>query len=93
MVRTPDGKCYWPSFPIGDLLKIADIRQIQLKQISLDTIEVLLAMDGQLSSEQETRLKEILHTSLNYRFNIKFSLVEVVPVQKNGKYEDFISLL
>jgi len=93
MVHTPDGKCYWPSFPIAELLKIADIRQIQLRQVSLNTIEVFLAMDGRLNAHQEAQLEEKLHASLNYPFNLKFNHVDSIAVQKNGKYEDFISSL
>ena len=93
MVRTPEGKCYWPSFPVEELLKIASIRQLQLRQVSLDNIEVFLAMDGPLSVEQEEQLRQRLQASLNYPFNIKFNLVDSIAVQKNGKYEDFISLL
>lgn len=93
MVHTPDGKCYWPSFPIADLLKIADIRQIQLRQVSLNTIEVFLAMDERLNTYQEAQLEEKLHASLNYPFTLKFIRVDSIAVQKNGKYEDFISSL
>lgn len=93
MVRTPEGKCYWPSFPVEDWLKVADIRQFQLRQISLDTIELLVAMDGGMRAQQKKLLEEKLQTSLNYPFKIKFTLVDSIAVQKNGKYEDFISLL
>lgn len=93
MVRTPDGKCYWPSFPVEEWLKVADIRQFQLRQTSLDSIEVLVVMDGQMSVAQENQLVQILHASLNYPFNIRFDYVASIAVQNNGKYEDFISLL
>ena len=93
MVRTPEGKCYWPSFPVDDLLKVAKVRQFQLQQTSLDTIEVFLVLDEDLTGQQEKQLKQKLHTSLNYPFNIKFNRVDVIAVQKNGKYEDFVSFL
>lgn len=93
MVRTPEGKCYWPSFPVEDWLSIADIRQFQLRQTALDSIEIAVAMDGRLSEEQIRLLESKLHKSLNYAFKLKFHFVSAIEVQKNGKYEDFISLL
>ena len=93
MVRTPEGKCYWPSFPVVKLLKIAPIRQLQLRQVSLDTIDVSLAMDGELTADQKEQLVQRLQGSLNYPFNITFTIVDSIAVQKNGKYEDFISML
>lgn len=93
MVRTPEGKCYWPSFPVGGFLAVADIHQLQLRQTALDHIEVLLAMEGELNKEQMKLLEQKLQHSLNYPFNISFRCVDAIPVQANGKYEDFISLL
>lgn len=93
MVRTPEGKCYWPSFPIEDWLAVADIRQFQLRQTALDSIEVLVAMNAELTQAQTKALEQKLHLSLNYPFNIDLRCVESIPVQANGKYEDFISLL
>ena len=93
MIRTPEGKCYWPSFPVEDWLKIADIRQFQLRQTRLDCIEAHIAMDGKLNKEQMKSLTGSLQQSLNYPFKIDFHYVDSIPVQKNGKYEDFISLL
>jgi len=93
MVRTPEGKCYWPSFPIAELLEVASIRQLQLQQVALDSIEVSVVMQGQLTAEQEKRLQQRLHASLNYPFHLRFNCVDSIEVQKNGKFEDFISLL
>jgi hypothetical protein len=93
MVRTPEGKCYWPSFPIAQLLEVASIRQLQLRQVSLDSIEVSVVMEGQLTAEHEILLQQRLHASLNYPFHLRFICVDTIEVQKNGKFEDFISLL
>jgi phenylacetate-CoA ligase len=93
MVRTPEGRCYWPSFPLEDWLDVADIHQFQLRQIALDHIEVLLVMAGELSAEQTRLLEQKLRHSLNYSFNLDFRYVDSIQAQANGKYEDFISLL
>jgi len=93
MVRTPEGRCYWPSFPVEEWLDVADISQFQLRQTALDHIEILVAMDGELSEEQTELLVQKLQHSLNYPFKINFCYVDSIPVQKNGKFEDFISLL
>lgn len=93
MVRTPSGECYWPSFPVEDWLAIGDVRQFQLRQTALGHIEVMLAMEGELDERQRKQLQEQLHRSLNYPFEIDITYVDAIPRQKNGKYEDFISLL
>ena len=93
MVRTPEGKCYWPSFPVDNWLAVADIHQFQLKQVKLDEIEAVVAMNGEMTEEKEKLLVQKLQRSLGYPFKISFRYVEEISVQKNGKYEDFISLL
>jgi phenylacetate-CoA ligase len=90
MVRTPDGRRYWPSFPASKWLAMAPIRQIQLHQVALDTIEVLLVMEGSLTEGQRKLLTESLQDSLNYPFAIILRPVNEIPVKPNGKYEDFI---
>jgi len=90
MVRTPDGRRYWPSFPASKWLAMAPIRQIQLHQVALDTIEVLLVMEGSLTEGQRNALTESLHATLNYPFAIILRPVNEIPAKPNGKYEDFI---
>ena len=85
--------CYGSSFPVEDWLSIADIRQFQLRQTALDSFEVAVAMDGRLNEEQIRLLESKRHKSLNYAFKLKFYFVSSIEVQKNGKYEDFISML
>ena len=93
MVRTPEGKCYWPSFPAAELLEVANIHQLQLRQTALDCIEIHLVMDAELSADQVRLFEEKLHSSLGYPFKIEFCYVADIPRQKNGKFEDFISSL
>lgn len=93
MLRTPDGRCYWPSFPVEDWMDVVDIRQFQLTQTTIDQIEVLLATEASMSEEQTKMLEQKLHSSLGYPFKLSFRYVSSIPVQNNGKYEDFISLL
>ena len=93
MVLTPECKCYWPSFPVEDWMEVADVRQFQLQQTALDCIEAVVATDGELSQTQMKFIEQKLQRSLNYPFKINFRCVDSIPVQENGKYEDFISLL
>jgi len=93
MVRTPDGKCYWPSFPTSDWLSVADIKQFQLRQVSLERINVIMVMQGQLTEQQKQQLEQKLHHSLGYPFSFSFEYVDEITRLKNGKFEDFISEL
>jgi phenylacetate-CoA ligase len=93
MLRTPDGKISYPSFPVEMWKSVADIRQFQLHQVALDTIQVTLVVTPGLGEAAEHELREKLCNKLMYPFNIIFNYVDDIPVQANGKYEDFISLL
>jgi len=93
MLRTPDGKCSYPSFPVELWKSVADIRQFQLRQVAIDIIEVFLVVSPVLDEVSERELREKLNEKFRYPFKIKFNYVDDIPVQANGKYEDFISLL
>jgi phenylacetate-CoA ligase len=90
MIRTPDGRRYWPSFPAEKWLAMAPIRQIQLHQVALDTIELHVVIEGVLTQAQRDALTKSLRETLNYPFTVIFRPVNEIPAKPNGKYEDFI---
>jgi phenylacetate-CoA ligase len=93
MARTPDGRQFWPSFPSEAWLAVADIRQIQLTQVALDRIDVRYVSPVELDAAQLARLTANLQDSLGHPFALHYTRVESIPLQGNGKYEDFISAL
>lgn len=93
LLTTPDGGRYWPSFPARNWMHIGGIRQIQLIQTRLDSIDVKLAVSPALSPAQEADLTAGLHKSLPYPFKLRFEYVSDIPRLPSGKYEDFVSQL
>jgi phenylacetate-CoA ligase len=93
MLRRPDGRRHWPSFPYEDLKPIADFRQIQIIQHQLDAIEVRLARAAPMSGECERRFSTELCRLLHGEFSVRYSYAESLTPAGSGKFEDFVSLL
>ncbi len=91
MVVMPDGSTHWPYFGFSDFIKVADIRQFQIIQHDLETVEFKLVTDHPLSVDQEKKITSILQKSLTHPFSIRFTYLDHIPKSKSGKYEDFIS--
>jgi F0F1-type ATP synthase delta subunit len=87
----PNGRKHWPSFPGSKWLPIAPVRQFQLVQHDLHSIEVRFVADDALTQEQEQRLIAMLQKSFGYPFRITFVRKEKIEPGANFKYEDFIS--
>jgi len=91
LVRHPDGKRHWPVVGFAQYQKIAPIRQFQMVQRTLDTIEVRLVSDTPLSANQELKLTELICTSLHGNFSLNFVYFpKEIPRTKGGKFEEFI---
>jgi hypothetical protein len=70
------------------------VRQFQLVQHALDTIEVRLVVERALAAGEEARLARIIQSSLGYPFTLRFSYVEgELPRSRGGKFEEFVSRL
>lgn len=93
LVTLPDGRKHWPSFPGSKWLAIAPVRQFQLIQRDLHSIEIRYVIDDALTQDQEQRLTVMLHTSLDYPFHINFVRMEHIERGANFKFEEFISEL
>jgi len=91
MVVSPEGKRWWPSFPVDIWEEAGDVRQFRLEQTAPDAIDVLLVMGEPLTDHIRHQLVDSLHRTLGYPFDLKFRVVEEIPRSPSGKYEDFIS--
>jgi len=91
MLTLPDGRQLWPSFPSKYWDDIAPIRQLQLVQQDLHTLEARLVTDAPLSAEQETRLRDFFQTRFGYTFSITITRLDAFERAPNSKFEDFIS--
>ncbi len=93
MVKLPDGREHWPSFPAESWDNIAPIRQVQLVQKELDLIVVRTVAERKLSEEEEERFKAVLRERLGYPFRMEVEYREEIERKANSKYEDFVSEL
>lgn len=91
MLTLPDGRQHWPSFPAEGWLPIAPVRQFQLIQRELETIEARFVADRIVTAEEKQRLTVMLHQYLGYPFRIHFVQMDKIERKPNCKFEDFIS--
>lgn len=93
MIHLPNGEQRWPIFGYKNIWKIADIKQIQTIQHSINDIEVKLVSKEALNGEQEQKIKQIIQQSLDHEFNIQFTYLDEITRAANGKFEEFICLI
>jgi len=93
MLVTPDGRRWWPSFPIDIWQAAGDVRQFRLEQVAPDRIEVSLVLGEPLTDAMCDQLRRSLQETLGYTFELSFQAVDEIPRTPGGKYEDFISRL
>ena len=68
-----------------------EIRQFQLIQKSLETIEVKLVVASPLTREKESQLAQALVEKFEHPFDYQFVYVDDIPRGENGKFEEFMS--
>ena len=94
MIVKPDGSRHWPLTGYKQFREIAPIRQYQFRQHEIDRIEVRLVTERPLTGDEEAALVAHLHWKLQYPFRIELTYFEgTLPVGRNGKFEEFLSLL
>ena len=91
LVRTPDGRRYWPV--LGKFRSIDAVRQFQFVQSALDRIEIRLVLERPLTGEEQTRIVELVRNALNFPFRVEIRPVQNIERGPTGKYEEFLSLL
>ena len=93
MLTLPSGEQRWPNFGFGQFQQIADIRQFQVVQHTLEEIEMRVVTPAPFDESIELQIKEILIDHLGYPFKITLSYHDELERADNGKFEDFVSLL
>jgi phenylacetate-CoA ligase len=93
MAILPSGDRVWPSIRASHFVDIAPVRQFQLVQRTVDSIEVSLVVAAPLTEDQRLRLRNILRERISPAFDFTFHEVDDIPRAPNGKFEDFRSEL
>ena len=91
MVRLPDGTTHWPLVGFHRFREIAPVRQYQLIQRTLHSVEVRLVCDRPLLAAEEAQLREVIRSALGHPFALRFAYYECeLPRAANGKFEEFV---
>lgn len=94
MIVKPDGSRHWPLTGYKQFRDIAPIRQYQFRQHAIDAIEVRLVTERPLTADEEAALIAHLQWKLRHPFRIDLVYFDDrLPLGKNGKFEEFLSLL
>ena len=91
MLKLPDGREHWPSFPEDRWVGIAPIQQLQVIQKSFDELVLKIKAERALTEEERIHLIETFKATLGFPHNISIEEVTLIPRGKNAKFEDFIS--
>ncbi|HAH08506.1 MAG TPA: hypothetical protein DCL48_00230 [Alphaproteobacteria bacterium] len=92
LVVHPDGRRHWPHVGQHLFRTVAPLRQYQFIQHALESIEFKVVCDVPLTEIEREGLLQIARENIGPEF--AFDLVEYrerLPLQANGKFEDFIS--
>lgn len=92
LVRTPDGRRYWP-VALGKLRELTPVQQAQYVQTHIGTIELRVVASRPLSLPEQAAAVERVREALGYPFEVVISQVAAIERGPTGKFEEFLSLL
>ena len=90
LIVLPDGDRFFPELQRG-LPDVAAVRQYQLVQKDLDTMQFKYVVDQSLNAADRNALTAYLRHCLRYPFKIEITEVDHIPRSANGKFEVFKS--
>jgi phenylacetate-CoA ligase len=93
LLRLPDGRRFFPSFPADRWAHLAPVRQLQVAQRTLEDIEIRVVADRPLTAAEEASLAAAFREMFLYPFRIGFAYRDQIGRSGNYKFEDFISEL
>ena len=91
LLRLPDGRRFFPSFPADTWAEIAPIRQLQIVQRAVGNIDIRLVAERRLTAAEEARLTAAFQASLTHPFPIEYHYVDEIARGAGHKFEDFVS--
>ena len=92
LIRTPDGRRFWP-LGLGTIRVLDAIMQAQYVQTHIDAIELRVVTLRPLTGEERDTAIELVRGSLGYPFAVKVIPVAAIERGPTGKFEEFLSLL
>lgn len=92
LVRTPDGRRYWP-VALGRIRGVKAIIQAQFVQTALDAVELRAVCARELRPEEVEDAVKKTRQALGYAFEVRIVPLDAIPRGPTGKYEEFLSLI
>ncbi|MDZ4254563.1 MAG: hypothetical protein U1A72_18490 [Sulfuritalea sp.] len=92
MLALPDGRRYWPSFPVMHYAD-ASIRQLQIIQHTREMVEARFVAERGLQPEEERALIAAIQDALGFPFAVTLTPVAEIGRSSGMKYEDIVSLV
>lgn len=93
LIVLPNGERCWPRFGMGEVMKVAPVKQFQAIQHSEHKVEFRLVTSSTLDSQQLEKLNGLFTSHLHPDMEVVISEVESIPRSPSGKYEEFVSML
>lgn len=93
MLTLPSGEKRWPLVGFAEYRSVAPIRQYQMVQTTVDTLELRLVVERPLSATEEAALTVVVQRALGHPFALRFDYRERLLPSVSGKFEEFLSLL
>ena len=92
LVRTPDGRRYWP-VALGRIRRVPALMQAQFVQTTLDTVELRVVLSRSLDDDEAEEARRHARAALGHPFNVVLVPVTEIPRGPTGKFEEFLSLV
>lgn len=94
MILLPDGRKIWPLIGYQEISKVVPIRQFHVVQTETGKLKAKFQVSELPSDSQKQAVKAIICENLDYLFDIE-DCYQLEPIErgKNGKLEDFVSLV
>lgn len=89
LAMLPDGRKVTVTLSGAAIFHELPLRQFQLVQTSLETIEAKLAVRRPLSVAEELRFANYINEGVGHDFQFEFTYVDEIPLLPSGKYEVF----
>jgi phenylacetate-CoA ligase len=90
----PDGSKFWPKAGRYKMVEVADVRQWQLIQHSLDLIEVNLVTDDPLTDLQIIAMQDLIRAEMSLDCQVRVTEHRtLLPLSTSGKFEESICLI
>ena len=96
MIRLPSGERLFPLLSSGALRSLvasAPVKLFQLVQKSLDTLELRVVVERDLTEGERNRLRALLREKYHPSFRVEISVHDTIERTKGGKFLDFVSEL